>query len=525
MFVHMASAPPTQTIETDIAIVGSGPAGISLSQRLAKDGRTVAIFESGGLVYSDETQQLNEGVDARGRNQLLNYRIRAFGGTSFTWAGWCRPLDRVDFDERDWIRFSGWPITYDEIEKYYESACEICDLSSATFDLESWEERRNQAPLQLTKTDFATSYFQLSPPTRFGEKYRDEFTKSERIRVYLNATVRSVELDRYGRTCDRLMVMRPDGGSVTVKARRFVLACGGIENARLLLVSTSVAPHGVGNDRDLVGRFFMDHPAFNSGKLVAAGRNLQAGLYIYDSVPQIRGFGTLVPTDTLCSSLKIQRFNLELVPEFEGTGQSFSELKQNYWPLGWSVKKGRFFEEFQTNLSRFMNMLSSGSKYAAGKALGGGKVFTGADLRTHLEVSPNPDSRITLDPDRKDRYGLPQARLDWRIADTDFKNLVRGQRRFAEAVGAAGIGRVRLDHHEHFAWKSLQYEAGFHHIGTTRMHESRNLGVVDANCKVHGIDNLYITGSSVFPTSGHANPTLTIVALALRLADHIGQQT
>ena len=474
------------------------------------------------MTYADNAQELNQGVDVRGRSKYLEKsRIRAFGGTSFHWGGWCRPLDPVDFQVREWIKYSGWPITFNDVRKYYPPACEICSLAAPTFDLDFWVKRRDQAPFPLRNSDFVSSYFQLSPPTRFGQSFRDELSKSKRIQIYLNATVRSVELHRDGGTCDRLIVMHPDGSSIAVKARYFVLACGGIENARLLLVSTSTMPRGIGNDHDLVGRFFMDHPTFTSGKFAAAGRNLQAGLYVHFSVPNDRGFGTLVPADELCASLKIQRYSVELLCQFEGVAKSLYDLKTNYWSLTWGIKK-RAFEEMGANLSRFMNILSSGSRYAIGKALGQGSIFTGADLRNHLETSPNPDSRVTLDRDKKDRYGLPQARLDWRIADTDFQNWARGQRRLAEAIGAAGMGRMKLDQDEFFDWKSLRYESAPHHIGTTRMHESPTLGVVDANCKVHGVDNLYVAGSSVFPTSGHANPTLTIVALALRLANRIG---
>lgn len=525
MFADLASSKISSEIVTDIAVVGSGPAGIALSRQLASFGRTVSLFESGDTDYSAAAQELNDGIDVRGRNNYLgSCRIRAFGGTSFHWGGWCRPLDRIDFQKRDWIAHSGWPIDHDTLAAHYSAACRICDLDADTFDLASWSGRRAQSAFPLPPERFVSSYFQLSKPTRFGEKFRDELAKSERIKVYVNATVRSIELHPDGRSCDRLILMHPDGSQVPVRARRFVIACGGIENARLLLLSNSVMAAGIGNDRDLVGRYFMDHPAFTSGRLAATDGDLQVGLYEHESAQRVRGFATLVPSDELCAALQIPRFNVELLPELDSTRKNLGKLKGSYWSIADSIKKGNFVDEIQPNLSRFMSIITDGSKYAIGEILHSKPKVGQADLRNHLETSPNPDSRVTLDRDGKDRFGLAQARLDWRVAPADFRGWTRGLRRLAEDIGAAGIGRVKLEQDEMSDFNALDYETSYHQIGTTRMHDTAAAGVVDRDCRVHGLDNLYIAGSSVFPTCGHANPTLTIVALSLRLADHLRER-
>ena len=523
MFIDLANEKPSGPLRTDVAIVGSGPAGLTLARRLQFLGREVLLLESGTLGYSDTAQQLNDGDDASGRNLYLrSSRIRAFGGTSFHWRGWCRVLDPVDFTERAWIKYSGWPISTTDLTSYYPEAAEILDLSSPEFEIEKWSKLRNQLPLSWGDGEFSTAYFQLSPPTRFGEKYRAEIESSRTITALLDATVTAVQLESNGASCKALTVAAPDGTTIQVTGRQYVLACGGIENARLLLNSDDVQPKGVGNDNDLVGRYFMDHPAFTSSAMTPVNPKLDIGFYIYDSVPKIRGFGTIVPTPALMQELRSVNFNIELQPYFEGVGNSLNALKQDYWTLAPKVKRGEIFDGFGRNLSTFFSMISNGAHYAWSSF--GDRKLLYADFRNHLEASPNPDSRVTVIKEKKDRLGQPVARLDWRINPTDIDGWLRAQEALALAIGKSGLGRMRIDYDSSKGMEALEIESTWHQMGTTRMHADPKRGVVDPNCKVHGVSNLYIAGSSVFPTCGHANPTLTIVALALRLGDCLGRQ-
>lgn len=526
MIVDLATEKLDGPVAADVAIVGSGPAGLSLARRLQGTGQKVVMLESGTLDYSAEIQELNQGEDAWGRQDYLHgARIRAFGGTSFHWGGWCRPLDESDFGRRDWIEHSSWPIEAAELAPFYAEAAGICDLDRPTFELDAWARERGQAPLDWGGDDFTTAYFQLSPPTRFGEKYLEEARAADDWTTLLNATVTGVRLQPNGGSCRELAVVGPDGGAFTVTARRYVLACGGIENARLLLISDDVEPDGVGNARGLVGRFFMDHPSFNSGRILLQDRGLDLGLYIYDSHPQFRGFGTIAPTVEQTREARSVKYNIELFPYYEGARNSYMSFKEEYWSLANRVKRGEVVEEFSKNLSSLLGLVEHGSEYAYSKLFSEGDGIEHVELRHHLECSPNPDSRVTLDRSKTDRLGQPLAVLDWRIRQSDFDGWLRSQEALAAALGSAGLGRLRIDQQAGQGREELAVESSFHHIGTTRMAAEPQGGVVDPDCRVHGVDNLYVVGSSVFPTCGHANPTLTVVALALRLGDHLRERS
>ena len=525
MFVDLASHKVSPAVRTDVAIVGSGPAGLSLARRLEAQGHEVLLIESGSLSYSDAAQELNSGEDAAGMDYYVRgSRIRAFGGTSFHWSGWCAAFERTDFEHRSWIPRSGWPISARDLTPYYAEAAGICELDGPHFITEKWAAQRDQPALRWKGEEFGTSYFQLSPPTRFGEKYRAGIRASTRITALLNATVTGVHLDSDGGSCKGFGITGPDGTRFQVQARKYVVACGGIENARLLLISNDVHRNGVGNARDLVGRFFTDHPSFTSGAMVPIDPKIDVGLYIYDSHPKLRGFGTITPTRGLMEKLASVQFNIELMPRFEGAGNSTNAFKQDYWTLAQSAKRGELLDKFGSNVSTFFSMLGNGASHGWSKLLNRDRRLAHADLRHHLESSPNPESRVTLSRSKKDRFGHPVARLDWRINRGDIDGWLRCQEALARAFGESGLGRMRIDFNSSMPTEALNIERSWHHIGTTRMHSDPRQGVVDANCRVHGLSNLYIVGSSVFPTSGHANPTLTIVALALRLGDHLGRK-
>ncbi len=524
MFIDLAKKKLDAPLKTDIAIVGSGPAGLALAIRLQSLGRDVLLLESGTFEYSDAAQDLNIGDDAMGRkNYLRTSRIRAFGGTSFHWGGWCGELDPIDFAERAWVKQSGWPISKADLVPYYAAAGPVCNLDPPGFDAEQWSKLRHQPTFSFKDGDFSTTYIQVKP-TRFGEKYRAEVEASTKITAVLNATVTAVRLEPNGASCKSLSVAGPDGKTFPVTARQYVLACGGIENARLLLNSDDVRPNGVGNDNDLVGRYFMDHWGFFSGAVIPTDPKLDVGFYIYDSRPKVRGFGTITPTPELVQKLQSVNFTSVLKPSFQGIGNTLDDLKANYWDLAHKLKRRQVFDDFGSNLSKFFAMIGSGASYAWASLLNRDQKLLYAELENSLESSPNPDSRVTVNKDKKDRLGHPVARLDWRINPTDIDGWVRGQEVLAMAVGKSGIGRMRIDFDPAKGMKSLKVESGWHHIGTTRMHRDPKQGVVDANCRVHGVSNLYIAGSSVFTTSGYVNPTVTLVALALRLADHLGRK-
>ena len=184
-------------------------------------------------------------------------RLRYFGGTTNHWSGWCRPLSSVDFEAREWIPHSGWPISLDDVTPFYGRAQEFCQLGRYGYDRAFLEiEVPTQPILSFDDGRLVTLAYQLSPPTRFGELYRAELKAANRVSVYLNANVVEIETDAVPRGVRAFRVATLTGARFTVVARRFILAAGGIENARLLLCSNSVMAAGLGNGRDLVGRIF-----------------------------------------------------------------------------------------------------------------------------------------------------------------------------------------------------------------------------------------------------------------------------
>jgi len=496
VFVDAHTLPDGHVIEADVCIIGGGAAGISMAREFIGTRHRVALLESGGFEFDAETQSLY-----RGRNTGLPTfdvhvnRLRYFGGTTNHWAGHCRPLDPIDFEARDWIPHSGWPLTRDELDPYYRRAQPICELGEYRYgDLEYFTERTGLPVLELAQSRLESVVYNQSTPTRFGHIYREEIRDARNVTVYLNANLMELETDPGARHVTAARVACLDGPRMAARARRFVLATGGMENARLLLLSSSARPAGLGNDHGLVGRYFMDHVLLRPGADISFSVP-GVDLRLYRSLHEVAGgrmFSVLAASEERLRSERLANFRIHLVP----SGPRYSQ------PAGGVVSR--------------LDGFRHGS---AGREDGYGSIA----LHLVLEPVPNPESRITLGRER-DRLGQRRIAVDWRLTDAELANARRALELAALEFGRLGLGRgygaifADPDH-----WPG-NLEAGKHHCGTTRMAADPTRGVVDGDCRVHGVDNLYVAGSSVFPAIGYANPTLTIVALALRLADHLKEQ-
>jgi choline dehydrogenase-like flavoprotein len=480
MFVDARRVDRGAELDCDVCVVGAGAAGITLARELARTSLTVCVLESGGLDLDLKTQALNFGENAGHPYRLAASRLRYFGGTTNHWRGWCRPLDEIDFEERDGVPHTGWPIGREELDPYYERARPLCDIRRRTYDADDWARITKTRPLRARDVDSAV--FQVSAPTRFGEAYGDELRRAPGVRVLLHGNVVAVELRRDGSRVDRLRVATLGGRRFTVRAGRFVLAAGAIENARLLLASDDVQRRGIGNDNDLVGRFFADHPHIPIGSMLVARDSPAATFYgAHPGVDDPEAECVLVPADRLVRSERFLRSCLVITSE--------------PGPMPRAAEIGRVARD-----------------------LGGADLSEQRGLVLRSEQAPNPESRVTL-VDQKDATGVRRVRLDWRFTELDRRSWRRSLEVTAGALAAAGIGRLHSHpFRDERGWPMLQ---GSHHIGTARMSREPRRGVVDPDCRVHGVSNLWVAGSAVFPTTGYANPTLTIVALALRLADHL----
>ena len=508
MYLDARTLPDQSRIDADLAIIGGGVAGITLARTLRGRGIRICVIESGGLAFDADTQALYDGENTGIVYPLVGNRLRYLGGSSNHWGGYCRPLDAIDFEARDWVPHSGWPFTIETLAPYYGPASEIVEISPMRFDDKAyWEAGTGQSLPDLPSGRMALRFVHFSPPTRFGQRYGDELGDDDNVDVLLNANVTRIGATAEGQHVEVLDIATLNGRHHQVRARHFVLATGGLENARMLLLSNDVVPAGLGNQHDLVGRYFMEHPHLSDFGEIVVG-DIERVPLIYRRrlrVEQRDGGATFIASD---GYLREQR--LLNAAFMAGEAGKYRRDKPPEW--------------LHPHAQEHQDMLR-----AAYKFIGVPRVTPDSPLPDKIgewlglgcacEQAPNPDSRVTL-ADETDALGLRRIRLNWQLTRQDRRSVVAHVRALAMEIGALGMGRMRMNIDDPDSWPEL-VAGGAHHMGTTRMHDDPRRGVVDRNGKVHGIDNLHIAGSSVFPTSGAANPTLTIVAMTLRLADHL----
>lgn len=511
-------------IETDLCIIGAGAAGITLAREFIGDARNVLVIESGNLEAEAATLDLNHGINVGAPYPPLeSARLRFFGGSTNHWGGHCRPLDPIDFEARPWVPHSGWPISRKELDPYYARAHAICELGPYDYTLDTWG-----PALKLIDFDprrVKNRVWQVSPPTRFGQRYREELRQAPNVHVLLNANAVDIVVNDAAKVVVEVAIRSLAGNRGRVWPKEVVLACGGIENPRLLLASNGVVRPGLGNTGDLVGRFFTEHAHALIGFAVP---DVDVDVETYAAYYHSFGEQDAVPTTSAAGNafLRVKPGLSEALQRAEqlpnacvdmGHGFDRSAGYLAFRQAGKAAARGTWPDDLGDAL---LDMLGDLEGLAGGiyRRLGESEVFW---FGANSEPVPNPDSRVTLDHAR-DALGLPLPRLDWRLADQDKETTRRACRIVGEELARLGLARMRIDDwllRTDGEWEDLG--ARYHQMGTTRMSNDPSTGVVDRHCRVHGIANLFVSGSSVFPTSGCANPTLTIVALAVRLADHL----
>jgi len=497
--------PDGTRIEGDLCVIGAGAAGISIAREFADTKHDIILLEAGGFERDPDTQSLYEG-----KNTGLPYfplsatRLRYFGGTTGHWSGWCSRLDPIDFEERDWVPMSGWPFSLEDLEPYYRRAHPILDLGNYNYSVDYWDRQGDRffpfsdrlTPFPFDRSKVRTKVFKWSAPTRFGKKYRAEITQTQNLTLWTRANVTEIKTPPSGSEVTGLRVECLNGKEHHVSAQHYVLACGGLENPRLLLNSNQENSDGLGNDNGLVGRYFMEHPHVPSAKLdpaerrpIYTGNSPEAGepFYLFSLSPQQQ------------RKHRLLNYNGRLF----GGGRSINENKRSLPEWMYEIPNVRGLEN---HIEYYLS----------------GDDDTNLVVSTRIEQRPNPNSRVSLSS-QTDELRQPRIELSWDLTEDEKRTIRVANKTIAEECGRLGIGRLQLmdwTQTDGSAWPD-DLKGGHHHMGTTRMDESPKRGVVDANCKIHGVENLHVAGSSVFPTSGVANPTLTIVAMALRLADHL----
>jgi choline dehydrogenase-like flavoprotein len=517
-------------LDTDICIVGAGAAGLTLAARLQAAGREVCLVESGGFTPDEGTQSLHD-LESVGYPIRPNFmsRARYFGGTCNLWAGRSMVLNPLDFEARDWVPRSGWPISYEEIARYHSRAFDILELpGQESVSRGVLDTRMSAAERQLFEDEtFApTVSLWAKSATRFGSTFGKQLRDAKNARVLLNASVTRLALNEAGDRVESISASTLAGGRLEIRAHQFVLACGGLENARLLLVSRDRRPAGVANDHDMVGRCYMDHPRTVFGKVhlpASSQLPLLRGRPLPDGKLQV-GVGLSARTQQREKLLNhYATFELETSSYAAAQYQSFIQTMKVVLRKGYAGSRWNFARSHLTDIPDLVYLLSPKELMphflyrafvAAREAVPRRPTPRTFVVVYFCEQPPDLDSRVTLS-EETDRLGVNKLRLDWHIDDSVTEGVLRMQQLLGRELERTGVGTLEpgID--------VPAFTDASHHTGTTRMSVDPGQGVVDPDCRAHGVANLHMAGSSVFPCAGHANPTLTIVALALRLADHL----
>jgi choline dehydrogenase-like flavoprotein len=525
MLLDARSVPTGTLVEAELCIVGAGAAGITLAREFANTGFRVVLMESGSTDFDADTQALYAGSDiGRPYQDLTACRLRFFGGTTNHWGGWCLPLEPVDMVRREGIPHTGWPFERAQLDPWYQRAQPVCQIGPFEYTPARWGIDSAKTPDPFRGPHFVTKILQESPPTRFGSVYRSELEQAPRVAVYMNANGLRFTTDEAGREVQELEVGTLSGNRFRVRAKIYVLAAGGIENARLLLLSGRPEGSGLGNKHDLVGRFFMVHLNYTVGEVALTDPYADFDFCTGRDGANYGGFGRpqrFVSFVGLSQETMIARslpgISFGWFYKFGPVAGTLNALKRL---LGGKDQGSDRWADFRSVIRDIDGL----ADYAARKALfHEGAPVEALDLYCWSEQLPNPDSRIRLGTET-DALGLRKVAVDWHLTADDKHSALTTLRLFGTELGRVGFGRLRLGMDDSDdTWPGDMF-GDAHHMGTTRMHRDPAQGVVDENCRLHDVANLYVAGSSVFPTSGAANPTLTIVALALRLADHIKEK-
>lgn len=510
-------------MRADLCMIGCGAAGIALARELAGSPISVVILEGGGTQIEEPSQELNEcevvGLDHDG---TLTGRFRVLGGATRRWAGQAIPLLDIDFERRSWIPHSGWPITRAELEPYYVRAFRLLGIEPFLLSGSNGE----RSPVEYSppfRSDLMVPFasrFSLQPD--LAAAYGDLLTKARNIRVVLHANVTELRADDAGSSVVTAHARSLAGRTVSVEADKFVVCGGGIESARLLLASDRQIDGGMGNSHDLVGRFFQDHPGLSVGTVVPVDPKRTHSTFRPRRVRGIRYQPLFVASEDLQRRERLLNTAGAVLFDTSNRNDAISAGKVIYGAL----RERRWGPDARAAakvvLRRPGPFVAAAWRYFA---LRQPALDTAGSPRLALggEQAPNPESRVYLSAER-DVLGMRRIVLDWRLSPLEISTW----RRFAEVAASelerTGLGRVDLDAFElpdDPRELSGRVVDGMHHMGTARMAATASDGVVDPDCRVFGMANLYVASSAVFPTGGSSNPTLTIIALAIRLADRL----
>lgn len=533
--------------EYDLCIIGSGPSGMTVANELADSGLRICVLESGVMKTSKQGDLLRH-VESQGIHIKEYSRERVVGGASTTWSGLSSPLDPIDMEPRDYLPLSGWPITRKALMPFYAAAAERYRFPSP--DLcsgKGLEDVKNKGDLSFTwKVVEEKVFMAADDPQHFGREFIHIFD-GEKVDLFVDATLIRLEADGLKDRVSQATVMTRGKRTFHLKARTFVVATGGIENARILLNSKDLCEQGLGNARDQVGRYLMNHPKNYYGIIhlrhplkdlpyylgcLYKGYAGYAGLRLNENRQRagklmnsyIR-FEPLFPwsdsegVEALVLLVKKCKFLLKgwkrgkeeqvvSLRDYSETGDDSELQNERKSFLEWALLPFKIVAHFPSVFMYLYFRLRSDAKPNIRRIR----------LRNFMEMEPRPENRVLLG-DALDPYDQPVPLVQHSCSERDRRSLIDLHEALISEIDRNDLGRIETRLKEEADWPIVQDAS--HHMGTTRMGTDPETSVVNPDCRVHDVRNVFMAGGSVFPTSGCANPTYTMVALSIRLSDHL----
>ncbi|HSI24242.1 MAG TPA: GMC family oxidoreductase [Methylotenera sp.] len=550
-----------QVVESDVCIIGAGPAGTTLAREFLDSGIRVSLLESGSDKFDTKTHQLSKGtLSGEIYEPLESTHLRQIGGTANNWIlqmtdnqyGYrYTPLDEIDFEQRDEVPHSGWPIRKADLDPYYARVQEACDIGPYQYSAEYWT-KNEMLTLPLPPGKAYNSVFLFGPTKKFTKDFPAQITDSQNVNIYAHATVVELLSSEDGSKIERALVRTFEGKEIYFTAKQFIISANALQTPRLLLNSKRHHPNGIGNQHDNVGRYYMDHVLLASGNFVPHDPSFinKLGFYDMQGIAGASVLGRINLSPEIMRKEGLRNFSAMLFPmpwsesDIDAMNSvielklnltyNFAHFPENLGPYFLNIIRGRkrlfraLISIFRGRNRLFRALYESvryGVPFLVGLGRGGWsrianneKKYNRLELLALIEQSPSPNNRVTL-TDEKDELGCPRIKVHYTWDPQDIASIARAQKIMAEALIETGLGSYEPPK---LPVESVRTFWGAHHMmGTTRMSDDPRDGVVDRDCRVHGVENLYIAGSATFTTGGYANPTLTNLALSIRVADRV----
>ncbi len=527
MIIDFEKEDPSEALLTpDICIIGAGIAGLVMAREFLKMNHRVTVLESGGLQFEEATQALYDAqnVGAPYLGALMG-RFRVFGGSSTRWGAQLLPFNVEDFQDREWIQDSKWPFGMAELAPYYLRALPIMGTNVLPHEGELLSPFRPGKQFQLNPEIFKVRYSKFAPLGRrnLGKTLYQDLKKSTHIQLLLHANVVEIGMNLSGTKAEKVSLKTLSGKSADVHPTVLIVASGTLETTRILLASNRVSPKGIGNQNDLVGRYLQDHVSCRGATLIPKNvmqfENTVSSFFVKGTrhFPRFELTHPAQNKNNLLNVFGHIGFNYPADSAVNTLREWIRALQRKECPnVTWS-KIYAIFKEMGYILRVAYRILSK-KRYPFMK----NAIF---HLQVDTEQAPNPDSRLTLS-NENDRLGIPKLQIHWALTPKEHASIQWFVKTFQQEWKNLDLGEIQINPKllgTQEEWLENLTDA-YHPAGTTRMHLDPSAGVVDENLKIHGVSNLYIASCSVFPASAGANPTYTLMALAIRLSDHLKQK-